>query len=318
MLDGARLLANHFICPQSLAFPSSPSTANRNGSQPPSSSFFNPRLDAGNVDALSTPSGSRRLIDAGASFSTIMGGGSSSILGSSSFARPTSSSKNRAATQLAAGLTTPGGRSRIARVGERVQWMSLNGSPLVGVIDSDGRLKQISVGSGGGATGGSSRNLSDQETLEAAFMSTSLSEQVPRSSFVVSSDADADRTGTGADEGGADDSLPDEAAYTAQIIAAETSRRVREYSQQQLNRAQNLQHQRLQSSGATARPPVTKTKAAPAKAKNRHSVILGQSGRELDLATASPKDLDGLSPRTRDKAREAILRYHQEQQSRWA
>ena len=254
---------------QSFSFTSSPPNAHRTLG---TSSFARSRLDT-SFDLLSTPSGSRRLVDAGLSFGSAF-------------------SASRAPA-------TPGSKQRVARVGEQVQWMSLNGSPLVGVIAADGKVREIARSSNGAALqedGQFSASTPPSHTLGASTRSSlfNVSSSGQRKLRLSPADMGEDSIG---------DDLPDEATYTAQIIAAETSRRALQQNSQQQSSARPSQRHAQTSSAA--------------KARTRPSIALPKVGKTLDLATASPRDLEGLSPDSKARVKEAIKRYHQEQQSRW-
>ncbi|KDN51364.1 hypothetical protein K437DRAFT_261844 [Tilletiaria anomala UBC 951] len=211
------------------AFPAASSSSPAPRSNAMSSSKFHSRLDAG----------SRRMVDAGLSFAP--------AAGSSSFGGGAVGGSSTPSSALARGLMTPGGRPRAARTGEHVQWMSLNGSPLTGVIGPDGRVRQLDQASSSrGMFTSSERNLDEleEDRFDAVLSSSFLTsmQHLPRNSLGLPGVAGgSSSTGKGTEKGRTApsatasnaaataitseafdpedslvDDLPDEAAYTAQ------------------------------------------------------------------------------------------------------
>lgn len=190
---------------------------------------------------------------------------SSPAKASSSSTRPPSSATF--APRLGSAVpATPRSAGRAGRPGERISYQSLNGSPIFGVVGPD-RVVQPDA----------------SETGEFA----DALEGTEGVSGLGGSDPDFD--------------LPDEAAYTAEVLAAAEAQRGA-----------------ASSSSAGSGSGSSSTTIIGRKGKGaRASITLGATGRELDLATASPEDLEGCSPETRKKAREAKLKWLEEQRARW-
>ncbi len=209
--------------------------------------------------------------------------------------------------------STPGGRPRAARAGERVQWTSINGSPLTGIITADGRVKtlphaqahdrapdtdEVFGDSSGALLSGSSRSglfpgskASNSGGVGPSRFSSANANIVPSSSDL----GDDDSIG---------DDLPDEALLTKQIMEQEQSRRGdRQAAQQQSTRSGG-------SSATSSRPPLSRAggshlNGGGSAAAKRSSIVLPKLG-EFDPLTADPKRLDSLSPRSQAEAKRLI------------
>ncbi|PWN49169.1 hypothetical protein IE53DRAFT_369994 [Violaceomyces palustris] len=219
---------------------------------------------------------------------------------SSSSSRPPSSSTFAPHLPHALPPTPAGGKPRVARVGERIQWKSLNGSPIVGVIGPDGFARPIQT-----TTANSPGDPEDEgfNPLVLPPLSSAMGKRTTSSGLLQDEDNDVDD----------DNELPDEEEYTARILAAEALRRSRTNGS---SRTTAKQRTNKTTSSSSSSPSIPFPNEKVRHNKKRASIVLG-SGTEIDLATASPGDLEGLSPDSKVKAREAVRRFYESMRSKW-
>lgn len=218
---------------------------------------------------------------------------------------PSTFRRSSRAPQLPA--TPNGGKPRAARAGEKIQWQSINGSPITGVIGPDGVVRPLPASSARPKTklNTASTQYGDDEDIEDSLskLAKGLDAGYPKrksgetvegwyessSRLVPTSDALDD-----------EDELPDEEALTAQVLAEESQRRAR-----------------LASNGSARGPPVaggrgkmreqmpssSSSNGEPSgrpRAQQRVSIMLGD-GAVRPVAKLTAEDLKQINPEERDR-----------------